>query len=508
MTLRTLSSYERKILDETIRRERNGVIFTASYSASSEEWGDDTTLLTLKDSRPTIAILTKAIQRLISRHVELFTTINENYEFEILKSIKKDDILNILEFDSYKDEKINCHNGCPPYLLRHIFDNNRFVPGSKKPLWSLHIIDESLVIFHGQDMLFDIFSAANFHKLLLKETNIVANEPLDSSESDIIFSLENSIKKINNLKLSKSIYDNPRIHLPATSPDLFNLQTQSFFKSVFHSTVKKPIHYLVANVRTKEVTSDNTLSRVTTVQKYTDIFDYNTTLNNTTVFGKITRQRYEYLNSLITNQRICFKSFMVGIIMLCLKPSIENFEGSMKFSIVINLRPFLKESNIEFGLFYKDVLIDVPLSLIDDNAVMLSGYRDFSDNDPDLTEKILEFQFKRVTSLVKDLIERRISKFSTMGFNDDDIRQMKYGKPAEDTKIIRLFDTSEVSLGSGKRDGKYILHNTNFTKSLRKNDFFSVSYTLCDNSGLNLCLQFPDDCDMEAFVECFQSFIE
>lgn len=161
-TFRPLSSFEKKILTQSLNDQRNGTIFSSTYSKSlsrenDADWhSDEVTLGTNSskdDSRLTLPLIATTLKRLIKSQPALFATVNEEWEFEPLKQLKTSDIVNVIEFETIKDKEVNCHWGVPPpYLLRHAFNKTRFVPGSNKPLWTLYVIDEALLVFHGHDV--------------------------------------------------------------------------------------------------------------------------------------------------------------------------------------------------------------------------------------------------------------------------------------------------------------------------------------------------------------------
>lgn len=196
-TFRPLSSFEKKLLTQSLNDQRNGTIFSSTYSKSSSkeadaDWhSDEVTLGTNSskdDSRLTLPLIATTLKKLIKSQPALFATVNEDWEYAPLKQLKTSDIVNVIEFETTKDKEVNCHWGVPPpYLLRHAFNKTRFVPGSNKPLWTLYVIDETLLVFHGHDVLFDIFSAANFHKLFLKELNSITS--VSRSDDRVLFDI-------------------------------------------------------------------------------------------------------------------------------------------------------------------------------------------------------------------------------------------------------------------------------------------------------------------------------
>ena len=362
-TFRPLSSFEKKILTQSLNDQRNGTIFSSTYSKSlsrenDADWhSDEVTLGTNSskdDSRLTLPLIATTLKRLIKSQPALFATVNEEWEFEPLKQLKTSDIVNVIEFETIKDKEVNCHWGVPPpYLLRHAFNKTRFVPGSNKPLWTLYVIDEALLVFHGHDVLFDIFSAANFHKLFLKELNEIST--VTHSEDRILFDV-NDIN-LSELKFPKSIYDSAKLHLPAMTPQIFHKQTQSFFKSIYYNTLKRPFGYL-----TNQTSLSSSVS-ATQLKKYNDILNAHTSLCGTTVFGIVNNQRFNYLKSIVNQEHICLRSFICGIAMICLKPLVKDFSGTIVFAIPINLRNHLGLGE-SLGLFFKELRVECPLSLI------------------------------------------------------------------------------------------------------------------------------------------------
>lgn len=501
MSFRSLSSVEKKVLSQSLEGHRNGVVFGAMYSTTPEEWSDDATLLTYKDSRLNVSLLSRALAKLISEHVELYTTITEGLEFAPAKEIKADDVINTITFDSYKDELVNCRFGAPPYLLRHIFNQTIFQPGSGNVLWELFVVDETLVIFHGHDVLFDVFSAANFHKLFLETLNSI---PKKGKELSTIFKLDRAVLP----RFPKSIYDSAKLRLPAKAADLFNLQTQSFFKAIYVNALKKPFNYLNSNPpqQLKEFRA-----------RYADILRTDNNLCGTTIFGNIPPERLERLNCLFKQQDICLKSFFCGMTMLCLKPIVRNFTGTITFCIPADLRSSLEDSS-EFGMFYKDIRVECPLSLIDDQnfsgLTVYNGYDSsnvkLSEKDPKYREQLLEYQFKKVTDHVGTILRQRMKTWEKFGFNDDDIKRMRFSHEEKNnnTKLIQINDLSDIKIGADNvLDGKFHVRELNVTQSLRPGQLMSLSYTHSEK-GLNICIHYPDSYNMESFIECFQSFIE
>lgn len=502
MSFRSLGSVEKKVLSQTLEGHRNGVVFGAMYSSTTEEWSDDATLLTYKDSRLNMSLLTRALNKLISEHVELYTSINEKLEFAPVKRIKADEVIKNITFDSYKDELVNCRFGAPPYLLRHIFNQTNFQPGSGSVLWSLYVVDETLVIFHGHDVLFDIFSAANFHKLFLETLNSI---PKDGKELSTVFKFDQAVLP----HFPRSIFDNAKLHLPAMAADLLNMQTQSFFKSIYFNAFKKPLDYLNS-------TPYQQLKEYRT--RYGDILRTDNNLCGTTIFGNIPAARFSHLNEIVKQQNICLRSFICGITMLCLKPMVKNFTGSITFSLPINLRSSIEESS-DFGLFFKNIRVECPLSLIDDKnfkgLTLYNGYDSsnvkLSETDPKYKEHLLEYQFKQITDHVVGMLKQRLRAWEKFGFNDDDIKRMKFSleEKTENTKLIQINDVSDITTFSNKHGtGRFSVRELNLTQSLSPSQFMSLSYTHNEDNGLNICIHYPEGYNMEPFVECFQSFIE
>lgn len=501
MSFRSLSGFEKKILSQSLEGHRNGVVFGAMYSTTPEEWSDEATLLTYRDSRLNLSLLSRTLAKMISEHVELYTTINEKLEFAPVKEIKTADVISAVTFGSYKDEFVNCRYGAPPYLLRHIFNQTSFKPGSGNVLWQLYVVDETLVVFHGHDVLFDIFSAANFHKIFLETLNNISKS---DRKITTLFKLDKEVLP----PFPKSIYDSAKLRLPAKAADLFNLQTQSFFKSLYFNAVKKPLDYINSN-------PPQQLKEYRT--RYADILRTDNNLCGTTIFGTIPSKRLEYLNCLFKQQNICLRSFICGITMLCLKPIVKHFSGSITFCVPVDLRSSIDNSS-DFGMFYKDIRVEVPLSLIDDknfqSLTLYNGYdsgaNKATEKDPRYKEQLLEYQFKQVTDHVVTTLRQRMKAWDRFGFNDDDIKRMKFGSDdvASNTKLIQVNDVFDIPIDSNVDiAGKFHMRELNLTQSLRPGQLMSLSYTRSEN-GLNICIHYPDGYNMESFVECFQSFIE
>ncbi|XDT02242.1 Alcohol acetyltransferase [Nakaseomyces glabratus] len=531
---RSLSSYERKLLSEILENNKNGTVFGASYifddSVTADEhiWDDDNDTLaaTRVESRSTkkpalsltLPLVTRALKSLIEKNPEMYTTVNDLLEFAPLKEIRTPDVISVVTFDNEKDEKVNCHSGGPPpYLIRHILKNDVFQPGSNKPLWNLYLIDESQLVFHCQDILFDIFSAANFHKLFLKEL-IAVCRPQQSYEKPLeyLFQLQKSFE--NNYSVPKSIYDNLKLHLPATRPELLNLQTQSFFKSIFCNAVKKPLDFIqmpITSITNSSSNSDNSTTIISQEgnqlklfrTRYTNILTSATSNCGHTIFGSVSNERFNYLNSVVKNEKICLRSFIAAITMLCLKPMVKSFNGTLIFSMPMNLRDSMNEKR-DFGLVYKDIRVECPLSMIDDKQCSVPG---LNESDPEYNEKLLEIQFQQIATYVTESIEQRMSTWKKYGYNDNDMKRMKFTKYDEkfapNTRLIKINDVSEVSFDDNDIRFPHI-KSPGFTTSLSQNTLMSLSYTHCEEDGLNICIHYPDGYNMENFVDCFESFME
>lgn len=190
---------------------------------------------------------------------------------------------------------------------------------------------------------------------------------------------------------------------------------------------------------------------------------------------------------------------------------IKDFTGTIVFAIPVNLRDDIPEAST-FGLFYKDVRVECPLSYVDD-----SRYKHITENsaasDLECEERLLEEQFKAVTQHVCRTLAQRKKTWEKTGFNDDDIKRMKYSNQNKipNQHLIQINDVSEIALGSNSEindDSKFSIKGSGFTRSLPPNALMSLSYTHCENKGLNICIHYPNGYNMESFVECFQSFID
>lgn len=530
---RPLSSYEKKLLAQILENNKNGTVFGASYifendaSITTTEWVDDSATLAATRSNSqvskrgakslTLPLVTRTLKNLIQKYPELYTTVSNNLDFEPLKSIRTPDVLSVVTFDNEKDEKVNCHSGGPPpYLIRHILKNDGFQPGSERPLWNLYLIDESQLVFHSQDILFDVFSAAKFHQLFLKELVDVTNKSEELEKPlEFLFQLDNQTAK--NYNLPKSIYDSLKLHFPATKPELLNLQTQSFFKSFFFNAVKKPLDFIQLPMTSHTGSSNEDESTTFISQegnqlklfrtRYTNILTSATSNCGNTIFGSVPNERFNYLNSVVQQEKICLRSFIAAITMLCLKPMIKSFNGTLIFSMPMNLRDSIPGAS-EFGLIYKDIRVECPLSMIDDS---LFGPAPNNSENSDYNEKLLEHQFKQIATHVTESIHQRMSSWKKYGYNDSDMKRMKFDnydeKMSRNTRLIKINDVSQISFDENNAKFPHI-KSPGFTTSLSPNCLMSLSYTHCEEDGLNICIHYPDGYNMETFVDCFQSFIE
>ncbi|KAL3231133.1 Uncharacterized protein RNJ44_00772 [Nakaseomyces bracarensis] len=527
---RPLSSYEKKLLSQILETNKNGTVFGASYifdegNVTTTEWVDDSDTLAATRSNTafskrgpkslTLPLVTRTLKNLIQKYPELYTTVSNSLEFEPLKSIRTPDVLSVVTFDNEKDEKINCHSGGPPpYLIRHILKNGGFQPGSNRPLWDLYLIDESQLVFHSQDILFDIFSAAKFHQLFLKELISTSQEEECENPLEFLFKLDNTTTK--NYTLPRSIYDNLKLHFPATKPELLNLQTQSFFKSFFFNAVKKPLDFIQSPITNHNGSNEGEATTFISQEgnqlklfrtRYTNILTNATSNCGNTIFGSVPNERFNYLNSVVQQEKICLRSFIAAITMLCLKPMIKSFNGTLIFSMPMNLRDSISGSS-EFGLVYKDIRVECPLSLIDDSAF---GPAPSTADNSEYNEKLLEHQFKEIANHVTNSINQRMSSWKKYGYNDSDMKRMKFDnydeKMSRNTRLIKINDVSQISFDDNSVKFPHI-KSPGFTTSLSPNCLMSLSYTHCEEDGLNICIHYPDGYNMETFVDCFQSFIE
>lgn len=202
--------------------------------------------------------------------------------------------------------------------------------------------------------------------------------------------------------------------------------------------------------------------------------------------------------------------------MICLKPLVKDFSGTIVFTIPINLRNHLGLDG-SLGLFFKELRVECPLSLIDDELSaneFLTNSNDNEDNDDEFNERLMEYQFNKVTKHVSGFIMAKLRSWEKNGFNDDDIRRMKYDNDDDfhiqnsRTKLIQINDVSDISLSMNGDDKSFKIVSTGFTSSINRPTLMSLSYTYCEEMGLNICIHYPDSYNLESFVECFESFIE
>ncbi|SCU81925.1 LAMI_0B08240g1_1 [Lachancea mirantina] len=501
---RSLTSAEKRILEDNLNGQSNGVIFSAVYSKgiSADTWSDEATLLTVKDQRLSSNRIAHTLATVIKNNPELFTAINNKLEFEPVQRIMFDDVVRKVEFESYKDEIFNCHNGIPPYLLRQIFGKSNFSVGKQEPLWQLFVVDEMMVIFHGHDVLFDAFAAANFHQLFLEALRTA--QMSDAPAPQCIFKFGSSTRS-----LSKSIFENPKLHLPAISGELFQLQTQAFLRNIYQYTIKKPLDYFESNHLSPPRSIEKQLSEILCGTKE---------LCGTVIFGNIPGERFKRLEGVISSENVCLKSFVCSIVLLCLKPLIRNFEGSINFAIPLNLRGSIPWST-PFGIFNKEVLVECPLSLVDDknfqNLDVYNGYDPSSvkvnEKDPLYEETLLEYQFRDSVTFISNSLKQRWKAWERCEFNDDDIKRMKFSKPgatkASRTKTIEINDLSSTIFPMAP-EGQFSIREACITRSHKQSSFMSISFCYAEDCGLSISIHYPEGYKMDSFVECFQSFME
>ena len=228
-----------------------------------------------------------------------------------------------------------------------------------------------------------------------------------------------------------------------------------------------------------------------------------------TIFGTISSCRFNELTEKATREQISLKSLICGLIMMSLKPTLNDFSKNMVFSIRVNLRDDVSKSKT-FGLYYRDIIIECPLSLIDDRAIQFSGYRDhvgITAQELETYEKVYEQQFKDVTTYIQNVMNEKIGYWKT----DNDIKMMKMMDDMHQSKdeIIQINDLTEIDINENlSQNDPYCVKSSSMVTSLSKKEMFSVSYTHCEASGLTISIHIPKMRSMESFVENFQAFLD
>ncbi|AGO11278.1 AaceriACR018Cp [[Ashbya] aceris (nom. inval.)] len=486
--IRSLTNAEKARYVEVRAGLRNGSIFAVTYGfdrREQETWSDSSTLMSSRCGCLREHQISSALRSMIRENVEMCVTVTDGPKFAPVPRIEYDEVVRVIEFQTYKDEAIACHDGIPPYVVRHILNKSRFEAG--KPLWEVYVADGSMVIFHCHNLLFDLFAAGNFHVRFQQALQRCdKNEP----HNETLF-----------------VYEDPLPQLP-TYPDACTLAGVdsplaktpfiSFFKNVYRYTLKQPFSALASALLPSAQMNRSSLGR-----KPFQLPLDKENLYGTTVSGYLNSKKLDSLLKLISKEKVCVRSFLCAITLLSLKPLIRNFEGSIAFSIPLDMRTEARETS-PFGFQSKRILVDCPLALIDDrvfeslfNQASKRRKTKLDKSSPKFAEALLEYQFKRVT--------KHVMKSLSVQTNGDRMGQRKYPKcKLQKKKIIEI---NVVDMGTSP-SARFQIKNMNFTDSLGSETFISLSCALMRGVGMNICMHYLERDSMDMFVDCFQTFLD
>lgn len=507
MSTRNLSEIERWFAEETFQSKRNGIISASVYTCSEEEemLKDDTaTLTSVKSVRlaggEKCTLIKLALKYLIEENVVLQLTLNTDAKLQSLEKIDTKDVLTKLDFPSLVDEKIECYHSLPLPLLKEIFNNEPFL--INKPLWKLYLIDENMLIFHGNETIFDAYSMMNLQRAMQVAINKAKYRLINSSGNidEIITLFEN--KNYKDLKIPKSVYDSSKLFIPSVGKDILNSQTQFFFKKIFADGIKKSFDIITGN------TSANHLQNSNLYNQYSD-------LCGNSVFGNISSTKYEALKMFLNKENISLKSFIATLVMMCLDVSKTNENSDILFQFPHNLR---KSKSIKLDLLnFKNILLKCPIAYVTDKNFLsydfYNGYDPknvrFPLDDPDFKEKLLDFNFEQISNLFESGIRHRVEAWNRGGLNDDDIKRMKM--TASNTysmdKVIEINDLTDEDLEISE-ESNYMLKDAFFVKSSNQHAFLTVSLTSTKMSGLNISITYPEGYDLDDFILRFENTID
>ncbi|AAS51245.2 ACR018Cp [Eremothecium gossypii ATCC 10895] len=486
--IRSLTSAEKARYAEVRAGLRNGSLFAVTYGfdrREQETWSDSSTLMSSRCGCLREHQISSALRSMIRENVEMCVTVTDGPKFAPVSRIEYDDVVRVIEFQTYKDEAIACHDGIPPYVARHILNKSKFEAG--KPLWEVYIADGSMVIFHCHNVLFDLFAAGNFHVRFQQALQrCEKNEP----HNETLFVYEGGPLQ---LPIDPDACSLPGVDVPypASSPFV------SFVKNVCRYALK-PFGALASAVTPSLRLNRSSLGRkpfLLTLDKES--------LYGTTVSGYLNSKKLDSLLKLISKEEVCVRSFLCAITLLSLKPLIRNFDGSIAFSIPLDLRTESHKTT-PFGFQSKRILVDCPLALIDDrvfeslfNRPSKQRKTKLDKNSPKFSEGLLEYQFKRVTT--------HVMKSLTAQTSGDWTGKRKYSKcQLRKKKIIEI---NVVDMGTSP-SARFQIKNMNFTDSLGSETFMSLSCALMRGVGMNMCMHYLERDSMDMFVDCFQTFLD
>lgn len=512
MAIRSLSEVEKFFALETLQCKRNGIISASVYTCKEEEdmLRDETaTLSSLKSVRVAggskCTLIKKALKILISENEALQVCITEELKFATLKEISLNDVLTKLDFENLIDEKIGCYHSLPLPLLKEIF--NKFTFDIGKPLWKVYLVDENMIIFHGNESLFDDFSMMilqNKMQNCIRRAKKQMLKNLDTDDFSVLFrESKNSVPTF-----PKSIYDSGKLFIPSVGRDIFNSQAQFFFKKVFKDAIKKPIEFLSGNSIMPPVHGHF-------LNKYND-------LSGNSIFGNLDPQQYSKLKQFLEKENLSLKSFIATLTMMCLDvngstsagPQSDNKE--MIFQFPFNLRDKNSNKKLE-TLEFKNITVKCPLKYATDRNFLeydfYNGYDPknvrFPLDDPDFREKLLDFNFEQISELFESQLNSRIKAWQRSGLNDDDFKRMKMMASNNFVldKAIEINDLTEFNLEVEDKSS-YMLKDLFFVKSANPQNFISIALTATALNGLNITISYPDGYDLDDFVMNFESTLK
>ncbi|SCU87677.1 LAME_0D11034g1_1 [Lachancea meyersii CBS 8951] len=496
-----LTAIERKLICDTNNGLRNGVVFAATYQSDPAacEVVDDATTNMENNHNLTDSVVSGALSRVIEKHAELRTTVSASMQFVPLEFVRFDDVVNKIQFDCYKDEYFNCHDGIPPYILRHIFNNHEFTVGTERPLWQLYIVDESMVIFHGHDALFDSYAAANFHKLFLHELNSLGQARKEDSE--FIFQHATGLAP-----LEKSIFARQSTSIFSTVLDPFNPGFPNAFKAFYNLAIKKPLHFI------ERGRHEHTPTPIGLPNGKAPMIP----LCGKVVFGTVRPARLSVLRSYLDNVNYTLQVFVAAAAIFCLKAVNQESLMDFTFSIPMNLRDSAGKMP-DLGLFHKNVYVDCPTSGSNNEIRKLFNLGSSNIEGATLHELApinevsdMEIQFEKVLSFVSAKMNNAAKRWRASKYGDDDLEWMKSEvlEPSDfpSTQVVEINDLTEHNFLKSENE-RYHIEDAYALRSRKTDAFMSITYCL-SSSGLNLGIHYPDNPLMDAFVERLESFIE
>ncbi|XBW34707.1 hypothetical protein QEN19_000274 [Hanseniaspora menglaensis] len=509
MPLRNLSEVEKLFAQQTIQSKRNGIISASVYTCLEEEdmlKEETATLTSIKSLRvaggPECHLIKKALKMLIHENEVLQVCVNKDLKFDILSVIEFDDVFTKLDFDSLIDEKLSCYHSLPLPLLKEIFNKMNF--DFEKPLWRVYVVDENMIIFHGNECLFDNFSMMILQKKMqecLIKVKIQSKEKLDMQDKKIIFKSSNN----SSVKFSKSIYDSGKLYIPSVGRKIFNSQAQFFFKKIYKDVIKKPIELLTGTV--SDITNCDVLSN-----KYND-------LCGNTVFGNLNVNEYNNLKQFLVKENLSLKSFIATVAMMCFDFDLEATKNKhfvnneLAFQFPFNIRKNDPSAQLD-TLNFKNITIACPLKFATDkNFIEYDFYNCYDANnvrfpldDPEFKEKLLDFNFEQISELFESSLNAREKAWRRCGLNDDDFKRMKM--MASDNfvlaKAVEINDLTEFNLEM-PLNSNYLLKDLFFIKSANPQNFISISLTTTTLSGLSISITYPDGYELDDFVIKFEA---